>query len=89
LGLGGGANRASPADVPGLGDIVSVSTGHYHSMALTADGRIWTWGLNASGQLGDGTRTNRSSPVLVAGVEDAVAIAAGRDMSYAVRADGT
>jgi PKD repeat protein len=75
--------------VPGLSGITAVSTGHYHSLALTQDGRVWAWGFNASGQLGDGTRTTRTSPIQVQGIADAVAIAAGRDMSYAVRSNGT
>ncbi len=42
--------------------IISVSLGSYHSAALTSSGRLFTWGINYSNQLGDGTNTNRSTP---------------------------
>lgn len=35
--------------------------------AITDDGKIYAWGTNNKGQLGDGTSVNRSSPVLVVG----------------------
>jgi alpha-tubulin suppressor-like RCC1 family protein len=92
LGLGDSLNRSRPTlvDVPcGAGGVAAVATGHNSTLALCAGGTVWAWGLNADGQLGDGTRTLRRSPVQVNGLTDAVAIAAGRDMSYAVKADGT
>ena len=40
----------------------TVSAGGSHTCALAGDGRVYCWGLNQNGQLGDGTRTNHSSP---------------------------
>ena len=34
--------------------IVSVAAGSYHSVALDATGRVWTWGQGTAGQLGNG-----------------------------------
>ena len=42
--------------------IISISLGDYHSSALTSIGRLFTWGNNNYGQLGDGTHTNRYIP---------------------------
>ena len=84
-----GGQQNSPIVVPGLSGVTAVAAGHYGSMALRSDGSIWTWGFNATGQLGDGTTTNRSSPVRVPGSQVWSAIAGGRDMSYALRSDGT
>ncbi len=84
-----GGRRPTPAAVAGLDGALMVSTGHYHSLALRADGSVWTWGYNQAGQLGDGTTTTRSRPVRVAGTRTYSWVAAGRDMSYAVATDGT
>jgi hypothetical protein len=42
--------------------IVSLSLGSSHSSALSSTGRVFTWGLNNSGQLGDLTIFSKSSP---------------------------
>jgi alpha-tubulin suppressor-like RCC1 family protein len=43
--------------------IVGVSLGYYHSSALTSFGRLFMWGYNYYGQLGDGTTTDSSTPI--------------------------
>jgi len=43
--------------------ITEVSLGVSHSSAITSEGRVFTWGDNAGGQLGDGTLSNKSSPM--------------------------
>jgi alpha-tubulin suppressor-like RCC1 family protein len=47
-----------------LGGIVGTA-GYRSLFALAADGRVWSWGYNESGQLGDGTTINRWSPVAI------------------------
>jgi alpha-tubulin suppressor-like RCC1 family protein len=92
LGIGGTSNRSVPTQVTvpcGAGGVSQVAAGHNNSLARCADGRVFAWGLNTDGQLGDGTRTLRRTPVQVQGVTDAVDVSSGRDMSYAVRANGT
>jgi len=37
----------------------------FHCVAIDEDGKLWAWGNNMYGQLGDGTRTDRSSPVQI------------------------
>jgi RHS repeat-associated protein len=71
--------------------IVAVSAGAYHSLALAADGTIWAWGYNGSGQLGDGTTTTRTVPEHLSStsISGVVAIAAGSLFSLALKADGT
>lgn len=34
---------------------IAVTCGHYHSLALSADQRVWGWGWGVHGQLGMGT----------------------------------
>jgi prepilin-type N-terminal cleavage/methylation domain-containing protein len=45
--------------------VVEVSAGKWHSCARTSDNRIYCWGLNHAGQLGNGTKTNSNVPVAV------------------------
>ena len=42
--------------------VLRASAGRYHSLALTADGRAWAWGLGAHGQLGLGDEESRLAP---------------------------
>ena len=71
LGDGTYSNRTTPTEITSqfslsTGDkIISVSLGHYHSAALTSSGRLFTWGNNGDGQLGDGTKTDRYSPTQI------------------------
>jgi len=67
-----------------LTDIIAVAAGNQHSVALTGDGHVLTWGGNTYGQLGNGASESESSyiPVYVindfnAPFENVVAIASG------------
>jgi len=52
--------------------------------------KMWSWGAQASGSLGDGNTTNRSSPVLVAGgFTDWKVASAGHYCSMGIRDNGT
>ncbi len=53
-----------PNDPTGfLTNIVAISAGDYHTLALKKDGSVWGWGYNGDGELGDGSTTNRLTPV--------------------------
>jgi alpha-tubulin suppressor-like RCC1 family protein len=58
-----------------------------HQVAIDAAGRLFTWGVNVGGQLGDGTTINRSSPVQI-GTSSWSAVAAGASFSLAVDING-
>jgi alpha-tubulin suppressor-like RCC1 family protein len=45
-----------------LENIIAISAGHWHSIAVDADGTIWTWGKGAGGRLGIGTDANENTP---------------------------
>ena len=45
--------------------IVKIAAGQGHSLALTDDGRVYTWGRNDTGQLGNNATTDAMLPVAV------------------------
>jgi hypothetical protein len=91
LGDGSGVDRTTPVELPAFpgGPVIAVSAGANHSLALTGDGRVWAWGYNALGRLGDGTTTSRLAPVQVPFATNVVRMVAGYDHSLAVTTDGS
>ncbi|MFG2111457.1 Ig-like domain repeat protein [Streptomyces sp. NPDC048718] len=92
LGDGSITNRRTPVgvDLPAGTQLTAIAAGQSHSIALTSDGRVLTWGGNFAGQLGDGTTTQHTTPVealLPAGTH-ATAVDAGRAYSMALTSDG-
>jgi len=69
LGTGDDVNRNIPTDITAnfnlqTGEnIVYVELGSYHSLAISSLNRIFTWGLNNYGQLGDNTNISKNLPV--------------------------
>lgn len=59
-----------------LNSVKGIASGGAHNVALMNDGSVATWGLNAFGQLGEGSTSNRSTPVLVPRLSGTSAIAA-------------
>ena len=100
--------QTTPVQVLGVGasgyltGVVAIAKGvFFHSMALKSDGRIFTWGRNNSGELGDGTVTQRNTPVMTIGLtgtpisttmgstnRDVVSTSCGAYSCYAVKSDG-
>lgn len=66
---GDGSFACSTDPVRVQGDVAfrSLSTGRGHTCGVAHDGRVWCWGLNDNGQLGDGTTVNSTEPMLVDG----------------------
>jgi alpha-tubulin suppressor-like RCC1 family protein len=66
--------------------IDKVAAGWNHSCATTISGRLYCWGDNVSGELGDGTNTDSSVPVQVGTDADWVSVSAGYYASCGIRA---
>ncbi len=81
------ANSAS-TKIDGLSNIISI-TGDTHYAALKSDGTVWTWGNNASGQLGDGTLVSRQVPQKVSDITDVKQIAVAGAWTLALKEDGS
>ena len=61
-----------------------VSGGNIHTCGLTTDNRLYCWGNNGSGQLGDGTTIERHTPVPVAPELRFLQVSAGAQSTCAV-----
>lgn len=74
---GWGAAGGGRLDIPDVNDVIAISAGHRHSLAVRSDGTLLAWGSNTAGQcdVPEGT-----------GFVD---VAAGGTHSLALREDGT
>lgn len=68
LGLGNNTTQPLPIELPTLSalNIDEIYTNSTFSVAKSIDGKLFTWGRNDYGQLGNGTKTNRNTPYQVA-----------------------
>jgi alpha-tubulin suppressor-like RCC1 family protein/V8-like Glu-specific endopeptidase len=57
--------RVQFADGTALTDVRSIAAGGTHSCALTWAGRVYCWGANSRGQLGNDSTTSSTAPTLV------------------------
>jgi hypothetical protein len=78
-----------PVQVPNLQNIVAISAGDTHCLALKKDGTVWAWGYNSFGELGVNASGPFSPPVLVPNLNDVIAVSAGYSTSFALRKSGT
>ncbi|MCX5822382.1 MAG: RCC1 repeat-containing protein, partial [Deltaproteobacteria bacterium] len=74
-----------------MSNVKAVAAGYDHTVVLTTDGKVYTWGNNSNGQLGDGSTTGRTTPAQVGGadISNIKAIDAGYKYTIALGSDGT
>ena len=70
-----------------MDDVIAVSAGHNHSLAITSNGNLYAFGRNNNWQLGDDTTIDRHSPIHI--MYDVIDISAGGSHSMAIKADGS
>jgi alpha-tubulin suppressor-like RCC1 family protein len=95
LGDGTNTSQSAPELIGAAPNWVAVAAGGSgseegdgHSMALMADGSLWTWGDNQRGQLGDGTTVTRNTMNQVGTKTNWVAISAGGQHCLALTSTG-
>ncbi len=89
----GGGHKATAAGSPlRVPESPRIPAGARFSVELQPSGRVFAWGHNATGELGDGTIQMRTTPVEVRGLPPGgrvVAVAAGSNHVLALESDGT
>lgn len=82
--------RMRPAPIPECQDIVCIAAGGMHSVCLTKDGTVLTFGCNDEGALGRDTSVEGSetTPGLVTLDGKAIQVTAGDSHSAALLDDG-
>jgi len=92
LGHGNRQNQLLPKMTEALAGrrVVTVSAGGEHSLALTADGAVWSWGCGAWGELGHGDQQLQLLPKKVEALagQRVNAVSAGTGHSIAITAGG-
>jgi alpha-tubulin suppressor-like RCC1 family protein len=83
-------SQLTPVSVLGaVKTFCQISAGATHSVAIDKNGRIWAWGSNTSGELGDNSTTSQRTPVSVAGVVKTFCrISAGNSFTIAIDKNG-
>ena len=66
----GGGLTISPIQVGSLTNWESISAGSSVGYATKTDGTLWAWGINSSGQLGNGDAVSYSSPIQIGSLTD-------------------
>jgi len=87
--LFGGAEETKPTVVGDLSGIIAIAAGNSSSVALDANGNVWTWGLGTDYMLGQGIKASHlASAVEVRRIPAAVAIAESFNTDVAITASG-
>jgi alpha-tubulin suppressor-like RCC1 family protein len=77
------------ANVAGFTNIIAISAGVNHAVALKSDGTVWVWGSNVFGEAGNGAAGgNQLVPVQNSALFGVSQIAAAWHYSYALKSDG-
>ena len=79
----------TPRQIAGFSNVVGISCGWDHALAVKTDGSVWAWGKNLWGEVGDGTIIDRPTPVQLTGLSNVVAVSGGDAHSSALDANGT
>lgn len=84
-----GQGRVAPQQIGAVTNWTDLDVGNAFGLGLRANGTLWAWGNNNSGQLGDGTTTTRTAPVQIGFGRTWSAMAAGNSHGVAIATDGT
>lgn len=82
-------NKSSPTQVGSLEWLKVSMHGNFHSLAIRNDNRLYAWGYNTNGKLGNNSVVDKSSPVVIGSRAWAECDGAMYGSSFAIRTNGT
>ena len=87
----GGVFNYTPTLVSSLNSMVGIAAAFdgFTAFATDTTGKVWSWGSNNNGELGDGTTNRHSAPSAITGLDNVVQVVATSDQVAALRKDGT
>lgn len=88
-GQGNFEDQVLPVNVNALpSQVIKITSGWYHICVLSIESKVFCWGKNTKGQLGNASTVPQSKPVPAVGLNDGVTLlAAGGQESCAVKGD--
>ncbi len=77
-----------PVELKGLSNVTEMAASSGHACARVSSGRVYCWGQNVFGQLGDRTTQTRIRPSQVFGIDDARSVSTGMSHGCVLRNNG-
>ena len=69
--------QTSPTQIGISTNWVNITSGNHHSHGIDIDGKVWAWGENVYGQLGNGNNISSNIPSIIGTFTNWVSISAG------------
>lgn len=79
---------SNPIQIGSDTDWQSIQTCYNFSLAIKNDGTLWAWGINSSGQFGNGTTTDSNVPIQIGTDNTWVSIAGGVGYGLGIKSNG-
>jgi len=80
-------SRLTPVSVAGAAKtFCEIAAGNGHTLGIDRYGKLWTWGFNGNGQLGDNTISSQRTPIAVGGTNKTFCKISG-GLNYSVALD--
>jgi alpha-tubulin suppressor-like RCC1 family protein len=81
------ANQHSPVKISNLQNIIQISSGFDHNLAIDSNYQVWSWGNNNFGQLGLGDTNSRNVPEKIPTLDNIEKAVCGGNSSFAFTFD--
>ena len=82
-------DRATPAQISGISDVVDIGTAGLSTHVIRQDGTLWAAGRNNSGELGIGSTNGQTTLTQVTGGTNASQVSGGYSHMVFLKTDGT